>query len=427
MPWFGASLLKGAPRRATVADSCSGSAPQILVDVSVIYQRDAQTGIQRVVRGILLQLMKQGASGHAVLPVFATRDHGYHYASLDFLTDPSSMAGWRARPTEPVHCGQGDIFLGLDLAAHLLPRHRAQVARWKAAGASIQLLVYDLLPIRQPQWFQRKTVRNFRRWLNFLADHCDSALCISRDTEQDLRLWIATNFPGRLATFDTHVIRLGGEIGSTAPSRGVSSDARHLLDQRAARPFILMVGTVEPRKGHDAAIDAFESLWSGGGDTVPDLVIVGRPGWKTERLQRRIQRHPETQRRLFWFDDASDELLDQLYRGCQGVVVPSYAEGFGLPVEEARRYGKAVLARDLAVFRESGRQAVSFFPDDAGFAEALAAWTADIAHLDEDCRVSEPRSWDETRMDLLRALGIDAAASGNDRLPLLPSIVTALP
>lgn len=427
--WLKASRLKATMRRAAASTAASvwrrNTTPQLLVDISVIYQRDAQTGIQRVVRGILLQLLEHGASDHVVRPVFATRDHGYRYANMNFLTDASATAAWRTQPTLPVECAAGDIFLGLDLAAHLLPRHRDQVAGWKAAGVAIHILVYDLLPVTHARWFQRKTVRNFRRWLKFLAEFCDDAICISTQTERDLRFGIALKFPHRVASLGTSVIRLGGDLRSTAPSQGVGPDALAFLAQCNTRPFILMVGTVEPRKGHDAAIDAFEQLWASRGADAPNLVIVGRPGWKTDRLQARLRPHPAIAGRLMWFDNASDELLDLLYHACNGVIVPSYAEGFGLPVEEARGYRKPVLARDLPVFREAGRQAISFFQDDADLPTTLARWTVALSDQHDDYHNAESWGWDVTCMDLYKALRIEVPVTVGHAFAPIPAIAAA--
>lgn len=114
---------------------------QLLVDVSVIYRNDARTGIQRVVRALLLQLLASPPAGYVVCPVYATRHHGYRYAKPDFLTQPPTVIDDTAAAAS-VTAGAGDIFLGLDLAAHLLPRHRSQVLGWKRAGAKAHVLVY---------------------------------------------------------------------------------------------------------------------------------------------------------------------------------------------------------------------------------------------------------------------------------------------
>src|SRR6476661_10694100 len=96
--------------------------PRLLVDVSEIIRNDAQTGIQRVVRSVWADLAKKSGEGFLAQPVYATRNHGYCYAPADFLDGrPKSL------DQETVALGPGGRFLGLDLAAHLLPRYRGQI------------------------------------------------------------------------------------------------------------------------------------------------------------------------------------------------------------------------------------------------------------------------------------------------------------
>jgi glycosyltransferase involved in cell wall biosynthesis len=126
----------------------------------------------------------------------------------------------------------------------------------------------------------------------------------------------------------------------------------------------MMVGTIEPRKGYDVALAAFEFLWATHTSDAPELVIVGKPGWKTDPLQQRLRSHPEAGQRLHWLNSASDEDLCLLYEGCRGVFMPSRGEGFGLPLIEAAAHRRFVLARDLPVFREQKLPNVMFFSDD---------------------------------------------------------------
>ena len=125
-----------------------------------------------------------------------------------------------------------------------------------------------------------------------------------------------------------------------------------------------MVGTIEPRKGYDAAIAAFEHLWTTRPADAPDLVIVGKGGWKTSGLQERLSSHPQRGHRLHWFDQMSDEGLCLLYGASKGVLMASRGEGFGLPLIEAAMHRRHVLARDLPVFREQQLPNVLFFHDD---------------------------------------------------------------
>ena len=135
-----------------------------------------------------------------------------------------------------------------------------------------------------------------------------------------------------------------------------------------------MVGTLEPRKGHEQVLDAFELLWRMGEEI--QLLIVGKPGWHTDALAHRLRTHPQRGKGLHWIEDASDEYLERLYQAAQCLIAASHAEGFGLPLIEAARHGLPILARDIPVFREVAGSHASYF--DGGeaidLAQALCIW-----------------------------------------------------
>ena len=129
-----------------------------------------------------------------------------------------------------------------------------------------------------------------------------------------------------------------------------------------------MVELIQPRKGYDVALAAFEHLWRKLGDHAPALVIAGRPG-RTAKLQNKL-RNTRIGRRLFWLPAVSDEGLARLYETSRGLLLTSYAEGFGLPAIEAAMHGKPALVRDLFVFREQQLPNLSYFTDDGSAALA---------------------------------------------------------
>jgi glycosyltransferase involved in cell wall biosynthesis len=368
---------------------------QLLVDVSTIIQHDARTGIQRVVRAIWLQLLATDLPGVRLVPVFATVKRGYCEAASDFLT-----TGMPDRPL-PARVGAGDIFLGLDLAAHRLWRHRRQIAGWKRRGAGVHIIVYDMLPLTHPHWFPDSTGRHFRRWMKILLRHADQLIGISAHVADEVRLWLGDHGGRRASEIGIARIMLSGDLSASAPSVGIGESDRALLERMAAMPTVLMVGTIEPRKAHDKALDAMEWLWRHDGDA-PMLVVAGRAGWRTEALQQRLLEHPLKGERLYWLNDVSDELLTELYRRAALVLVPSHGEGFGLPVIEALDQGRKVLARDLPVFRELERPGLHFFPSDAP-ADLAAALMAALPGAPPQTPTAR-RGWDETTADVLKAL-----------------------
>lgn len=340
---------------------------QLLIDVSVIYQNDARTGIQRVVRALIFQLQRNPPKGYCIRPVFATRRHGYHYAPADFSIASTRVA---SQPTQQVQVQNGDIFLGLDLCAHMIPRHQAQLFKWKQTGVQLHLLVYDLLPLLQPQFFNQRTTRNFERWLRWISVYADNAICISQTVRVELNTWLNARFRLPPAELRTRSIVLGANISSSIPTTGLPKDAGTFLEKLRSTRSILMIGTVEPRKGYEETLAAFEKIWQKS-EEAPLLIIVGRAGWKTEGLQKKFRTHPLAGKYLFWLDAVSDQYLEDLYKNCFGVLIASYAEGFGLPLVEAALHRKPILARNLAVFREMRSDGVTYF--DSENSEEMAA------------------------------------------------------
>lgn len=380
---------------------------QILVDVSVIMKNDVRTGIQRVVRAICLDLQRRDLGGFVVRPVFATAGSPYAYAPDDFLL--SSNADSCRHANEPVDVRPGDIFLGLDLAAHLLPRHERQIRTWKQQGASIHIIVYDLLPVSGANWFNNRTQRNFAKWLGCIARQADQAICISDQVADDLHQWAVNSSVRRTVPLKINTIPLGADIAASGPSSGIAASDKELLSVLGEDPFVLMVGTIEPRKGYGGALDAFEQLWRENVHEAPRLVIAGRPGWKTDTLQKRLRRHPEAGKRLFWFDAASDQFLETLYRSCRGVLLASFAEGFGLPAVEAISFGKPVLLRDIPVFRELTYGRITYFDDDqpGPFAARIMEWLDSLNRSDQRNPGLTPPSWRQSTDSLLTALNVE--------------------
>jgi glycosyltransferase involved in cell wall biosynthesis len=391
--------------------SVSINSHQLLVDVSVIYRHDSQTGIQRVVRALLLQLLHHPPAGFAVRPVYATKTKGYHYAQTDFLERPEGRLEYVA---PPVRVAQGDIFLGLDLTAHLLPRHEGQIRNWKKYNVKVHILVYDLLPIIHGEWFSRRMRKHFLRWLKFVKRNADSVLCISDQVCSDFLRTTETSRPRMRQNIDVNRIRLSGDISTSAPTTGVPENMEELLTLLRSVNTVLMVGTIEPRKGYEVALAAFDMLWQRQAGPTCKLVIVGRPGWKTDLLQRRLQTHPEANQRLFWFDDASDTFLEALYKASTGVLITSHAEGYGLPLAEASNNGRPVLARDLPVFRELQYPFVTYFTDDSpqALSRQIENWLLTASASSQTSAASAP-DWSASRDDVLCALGIMDHAMGD--------------
>lgn len=404
VPWRRKRLQKLRPD----FPACGGR--RLLVDVSIISRHDAGTGIQRVVRAIYKELSIRAIDGFEIYPVVATKSKPYTHTVWNGA-GKSNLVGC------PVNIQNTDVFLGLDFSTWVVAKNFSQLASWKRHGVYLYFLVHDVLPEEYPQWFSNASVFLYRRWIRSVAILADGVFCNSQDTKQKILDYCKDRFGFEKESLAAWVLPMGWDISSARVNTS-GDDRFHELLNSSIEPAAsaLMVGTLEPRKGHQQVIAAFENLWKGGCNS--NLIIVGRPGWKTEVLQDSIRKHPLLNRRLFWLDNASDETLELLYRICNGVIIASLAEGFGLPMIEAIGHGKPVLARNLPVFREQAQVVKR--------QKQKNEWSAYVAPMeDERLMVSgieffdndEPEKLALTILEWMNGLKREVGASGNENCP----------
>jgi glycosyltransferase involved in cell wall biosynthesis len=128
---------------------------------------------------------------------------------------------------------------------------------------------------------------------------------------------------------------------------------------RIPRPYLLAVGTWEPRKGFQRLIPAFLSLANEGLLQGHILALAGERGWKDGPIVKLVKGGGGRIRPLGFVDD---EALAALYSGADALVFPSSYEGFGIPVLEARACGTRVVATDLPELREAGGDDAVYVP-----------------------------------------------------------------
>lgn len=368
---------------------------RLYIDLAVISRHDAGTGIQRVVRALALALKDEATAEWDVRFVAADRRRPYHcisWPTAGALVDRTKI---KAHP--------GDLFIGLDFSLDTIRRYRRQLAQFQQDGGRLWFLICDLLPVEKSDWFSPNNVLRYKAWLDTIVGLSEGFLCISDQTERDLQRVLAERY-GLTSGYRTKVVAMGHDIRESLldPMAAMSSDNAVRFD--TSLPFWLMVGTLEPRKGHADILAAFTALWSQGAGN--RLVLVGRMGWRVDGLRDAIQAHPEYGGKLLWFDDVDDLELGHIYQACSGVIIASHAEGFGLPLIEALGHDKPVLARDLPIFRIHEELGVHYFPVDADAQElgaCIQQW-ADHAQAGRINVVRPSASWKSSARGLLAAI-----------------------
>lgn len=177
-----------------------------------------------------------------------------------------------------------------------------------------------------------------------------------------------------------------------------------------ARPFILALATLEPRKNLGLLIATYVALRLAGHLEGHELVIAGAKGWGEPALPPAEPAWLASEVRFIGF--VPNEVLPSLFRAAEVFVFPSVYEGYGMPVAEAVACGARVLATDIPELREAGGDAAHYVPAEAA---ALQQGILDVLSQPRPAATAVPPpsvTWEETGLryaGLIRQAAVDAA------------------
>lgn len=207
-------------------------------------------------------------------------------------------------------------------------------------------MIYDLTMFKNPEHYSAQMLRVFAQPMRHTATHAAHIICISECTKRDLMELFG------LAQDMIDVVPLG--VGRTyAPV----PQARDMVRQRFGleRPYIVFVGTVQPRKNLPRLVEAFARVAQSDG-LDHQLVIVGHVGWLAGESLRAAER-AGIEDRVRFLHYQEEALLPALYSAADALAFPSLYEGFGLPVLEAMACGTPVLTSNTSSLPEAAGDA----------------------------------------------------------------------
>lgn len=296
------------------------------------------------------------------------------------------------------HPDDGDVLFTAGLYSNFVPLRAISELR-AATGLRVASVCYDLIRVSWPEFNPRSMgMESFEADMVALLDASDFVFAISAWTQAELLAF--TERSGRVPPA-VEVVRLGGDpVAWSAIDRSVAPN--EIIAQICSRSFALAVGTVEPRKNLGLLVRVWESLASDPSFDL-DLVVVRCEGLESEGSAAEIEESPLFGRRIHWIDQCPDTALAWLYEHCHVVLCPSFAEGWGLPVSEALRRGRAVIASNRGAHSEAAMGLAPLLDpcDDA-------AWRARIANAAAAPRpsvaVPDLPSWDAAAADIAARL-----------------------
>jgi glycosyltransferase involved in cell wall biosynthesis len=266
----------------------------------------------------------------------------------------------------------------------------ADAFHWRRARPDVKLIffVHDMLPLKMPEYFREQEFGNHQRRIRNVAEHGAGAIVSTAVVKEALQKHLVAlgrnDLPILVAPLPVAPIFLVDD----APDRELS-----------AEPFFIQCGTLEPRKNHLMILHVWRELIARQGSAAPKLLLIGARGWKNANIFDLLERSPSLRNHVLEVSGLPTPSLRRLLKSARGLLMPSFGEGFGLPLAEALALGTPAIASDIPAFREmAGDQFTRLSPiDGEGWLRAIEAFAeraAPVGHRQKGAvRLAKPEDF----------------------------------
>lgn len=211
-------------------------------------------------------------------------------------------------------------------------------------GIKSVVTIHDIISKVHPEWYAPLERLIYDRKVRYSCRHADKIIAISEHTKQDL----ITHYHIDPARIDVIYQACEPLFYQRQTAEQVVTELRQL---HVTAPYLLAVGSIEPRKNLKTLLQAYQHLPN---DVRIPLVIVGRGGKYKHQLQQQAYQLG-LQQHLHWLENLTDTVqLQALYQGASALVYPSLYEGFGLPIAEALLSKTPVITAATSALPEAG-------------------------------------------------------------------------
>lgn len=268
------------------------------------------------------------------------------FSSLRRFSAEGAFAGkdglWPARNIVQ-HAPRNSVYLNVSQFPIWQPRYLS----WLDARPDMRaaFFLHDLLPITYPEFFRAFEVRRHLGRVEAMASRASGIIVSGQYNLAALRQYLsARNMP----VPKVHISPLSVPRSFQDPPTGHKT----IEGLIRGRPYFVSVGTIEPRKNHLLLLNIWRELRAELGQQTPCLLVVGADGWESENVDDMFERCDALQGTVFRLKGCPTPELAGILAGAKALLMPTFAEGFGLPVTESLAAGTRVLASDIDVFRQ---------------------------------------------------------------------------
>ncbi len=400
---------------------------KVYIDISMVIVGTNFTGIPRVVMEITKKLYHNPKLELIFLEYHQKRDDFEIIDGEKFAAFCREKKGNRRKLRTGKHIPlwgmeKESVFFDMDTVWKTRVRRSYLYPLLKEKGVKIIPFVQDIIGVTHPGFCPGDDVLNFLDFIGAVVKYADEIVVTSHATKGAVK-----ELYGKLEAPcpSIQIVPLGGDFKRNSQKtskryaeghRDRKMDKNNRTDRNIIReeiikiaesgPYLLMVGTIDPRKNHKLLLDAYD----GGLKELPmHLVIAGHKGWDVDDFLERMEGHEDFGKGIWHVNGALDEEIDYLYQHCYALAFPSYIEGYGLPIIESMVRGVPVIAADTPINMEVGGEYALYFGQDQP--EELVNTVAELISNPEKYQAIKgklknfaPPTWEETAKGILGIL-----------------------
>lgn len=223
--------------------------------------------------------------------------------------------------------------------------------RWLNSRPDVRpvFMLHDVIPLEMPEYVSPGAVKAHSTMVDQTARYAAGLIVTTRTAQKAIEAELARRGARALPT-----------LALPLPVPSIFREPPDPDPTLAGIPYFVVCGAIELRKNHLLLLEVWKRLYRRYGVATPHLVIAGAKGWQGDLILDRLRRSGQVSDYIHVLHGLSTPALKRVICGARALLMPSFIEGFGLPVVEAAAVGTPVIASDIPAHREVGHPATVF-------------------------------------------------------------------